>query len=247
MMAGTFVIDSLPESAPRYRESHAIAVVDVFRATTCVVTALAEGHPVYPVGTVEEALAVSGRLRDPLLAGEQGGVKPASFDCDNSPAALACLGGRQPIVLLTSAGTLLLTNCRGAAAIYVASLRNVSATASQLCSHSRVALIGAGTRGEPRPEDQLVCAWMGDRLLASGFEPEDERTLREVESWRGADLAVMRLSPSAEYLINTGREADIAFVLAHVDDIPKVALYNGQQVSLLSSAEFGAIPSAVET
>ena len=88
---------------------------------------------------------------------------------------------------------------------------------------------------------------MGDRLLASGFEPEDERSLREVESWRGADLAVLTLSPSAEYLTSTGRDADIDFVLAHVDDIARVAHYNGQQVSLMGAAEFGAVPAALGT
>ncbi len=194
-MAHSFVIDSLPESAARYRDTHALAVVDVFRATTCIVTALFRGHAVYPVATI----------------------------------------------------TLLLTNCRGASAIYVASLRNLSATAAQLLHHPRVALIGAGTRGKPRPEDQLVCAWIGDKLLAAGYEPESEQTLDEVEGWRGADHRIMGRSPSADYLRTTGREADIDFVLEHVDDIPEVAVYNGQQVSLLSSAGFGAVAAALES
>ncbi|OLB88595.1 MAG: hypothetical protein AUI15_27670 [Actinobacteria bacterium 13_2_20CM_2_66_6] len=246
-MAHSFVIDSLPESAVLYRDTHALAVVDVFRATTCIVTALFRGHAVYPVATIGEAVTVAGGLRDARLAGEQNGIKPPNFDYDNSPWTLAGLEGAHPIVLLTSAGTLLLTNCRGASAIYVASLRNLSATAAQLLHHPRVALIGAGTRGKPRPEDQLVCAWIGDKLLAAGYEPESEQTLDEVEGWRGADHRIMGRSPSADYLRTTGREADIDFVLEHVDDIPEVAVYNGQQVSLLSSAGFGAVAAALES
>jgi phosphosulfolactate phosphohydrolase-like enzyme len=246
-MVRSFAIDSLPESAPRYRETHALAVVDVFRATTCILTALFRGHAVYPVGTMAEAVMLAGRLRDAQLAGEQDGIKPPCFDHDNSPAALSRLEGASPIVLLTSAGTLLLTNCRGASVIYVASLRNLSATAARLCSHNRVALIGAGTRGKPRPEDQLVCAWIGDKLFAAGYEPENESTMCEVETWRGADLEVIRQSPSADYLRNTGREEDIEFVLENVDDIPEVAVYNGQQVSLLSSAGFGDVAAALES
>ena len=39
-----------------------------------IVTALAHGHPIYPVATVEEAAIVAARLHDPLLAGEQAGI-----------------------------------------------------------------------------------------------------------------------------------------------------------------------------
>ena len=66
-MAHSFVIDSLPESAARYRDTHALAVVDVFRATTCIVTALFRGHAVYPVATIGEAVTVAGGLRDAYL------------------------------------------------------------------------------------------------------------------------------------------------------------------------------------
>ncbi len=243
-MKPSFVIDSLPQSAARYRDTHAIVVADVFRATTCILTALARGHRVYPVGTMAEAMMVAGRLADALLAGEQAGTRPACFDYDNSPAALDRVEGANPIVLLTSAGTLLLANCRGASAVYVASLRNLTATAERLAVHERVALIGAGTRGKPRPEDQLVCAWIGDRLLTGGHEPENESSLCEVQEWRGAALDVIRQSPSADYLRRVGRDDDIEFVLTHFDDMREVAVYNGQQVSLLSASGFAHVAAA---
>jgi phosphosulfolactate phosphohydrolase-like enzyme len=144
--------------------------------------------------------------------------------------------GHGPVVLLTSAGTLLLTNCRGASDIFVTCLRNFSATARALAGHRRVALIGAGTRGKPRDEDQMVCAWVGDLLMAAGFQPEDERTAAEVERLRGADPEVLRHGPSADFLRDSGQEHDLDWVLAHVDDIDRVAVYNGQQVNLLPAA-----------
>ena len=235
-MTRSFVIDSLPEGAPQYRSTHAMVAVDVFRATTVIVTALHAGHPVYPVGTLAEALNTAGRLREPLLVGEQAGVKPDGFDFDNSPVALEAAPGLSPVVLLTSAGTLLLTNCRGASAIYVACLRNFSATAHAVAAHRRVALVGAGTRGRPRDEDQLACAWIGVRLLAAGFVPEDERTAAEVERWRGASVAALSDGPSADFLRGSGQEHDLEWVLDHVDDLDSVAVYNGQRVSLLPAA-----------
>jgi 2-phosphosulfolactate phosphatase len=229
----TVVIDTLPESAARYRSTHVIVAVDVFRATTSILTALAAGHRVFPVASVVEALRIAGVLDDPVLAGEQGGLKPGGFDLNNSPAAIDRLADRRPVVLLTSAGTQLLAAAAGAEAVYVACLRNWSATAEHLASHHRrVALIGAGTRGESRPEDQLVCAWIGAQLLAEGFTAENQETIDEMARWARADLAIITRSPSATYLRETRQEEDLYFVMTHLDDVAAIATYDGREVKL---------------
>jgi len=234
MNSRSFVIDATPESVIKYRATHAIVAVDVFRATTVIVTALARGHPIYPVSTVDEAGAVARQLHDPLLAGEQAGIKPDGFDLNNSPAAIELLQNCRPIVLVTSAGTKLLSEARGASSIYVACLRNMIATAAQLIdSHHHVALIGAGTRGQPRPEDQYACARIAEMLQSQGFVPEDDRTVGELKSWRGVDAQTMRASPSADFLRSTYQHADLDFVLSRVDDVDASAVFNGQQVSLM--------------
>lgn len=234
MTGRSFVIDATPEAVSKYRETHAIVAIDVFRATSVIVTALACGHPIYPVSTVDEALVAAGRLNDPLLAGEQAGIKPEGFDLNNSPAAIEELPNCRPIVLVTSAGTKLLSEARGARSIYVACLRNMIATAAQLVGmHRRVALIGAGTRGEPRPEDQYACARIAEMLHSQGYVPEDQRTVAELSEWRGVAVDEMRGSPSVDFLRSTGQLADLEFVLSHVDDIDASAVFNGQQVSLL--------------
>ena len=49
-------------------------VVDIFRATSCMITGLNEGATaIYPVSTVEECLALG--KRGMLTAGERGGIK----------------------------------------------------------------------------------------------------------------------------------------------------------------------------
>jgi 2-phosphosulfolactate phosphatase len=237
----SFVIDALPESAAEYRDDHALVAVDVFRATTVILTALARGHAVHPVATIEDALLKARWLPGPLLAGEQQGIVPAGFEMDNSPASLEGVAGRRSIVLLTSAGTLLLQNCRGADGVYVACLRNLRATAAHLAGQERrVALIGAGTRGKSRPEDQLVCAWIGERLQDHGFEPETESTVRELRRYAGADLtAVVDGSASSDWLRSANKFRDVEFVLTHVDDLPRVAIFDGEQVTLLPDATRG--------
>lgn len=234
MILRSFVIDATPAAVAKYRDTHAVVAVDVFRATTVIVTALARGHPIYPVSTVEEASEVATRLHDPLLAGEQAGVKPAGFDLNNSPAAVEALPNCRPIVLVTSAGTQLLSEARGARSIYVACLRNMIATAAQLIgTHRRVALIGAGTRGEPRPEDQFACARIAELLHSQGYVPEDRRTIAELDEWRGVGVTAMRSSPSVDFLRDSNQLGDVDFVLTHVDDVDASAVFNGQQVSLL--------------
>jgi 2-phosphosulfolactate phosphatase len=233
-MSGTVAIDALPESTTRYRDSHAIVAVDAFRATTTIVTALAAGHRVYPVGSPEEAARVAAGLESPLLAGEVAGDRPPEFEMNNSPCLLDRRADHRPLVLLSSAGTRLLANARGAVATYIACFRNVSSTARFVAGrHERVAIIGAGTRGEPRLEDQIACAWIARRLTGFGYRPENLRTSEEIDRWGEADIAMISQSPSAAYLRSSGQEADIAYVLTHVDDLELVVAMDGAEATLV--------------
>ena len=58
----TVKIDAFPESAFRYLGYDAIVCVDVIRATTTAVTAVAQDRRVFPVASVEDAFTVAGRL-----------------------------------------------------------------------------------------------------------------------------------------------------------------------------------------
>ena len=87
-MPGTVTIDCFPESAVRYRDGHAVVAIDVVRATTTAITAVAMGRRCFVVPTVEAAFALATKLNQPLLVGEQRGVMPEGFDINNSPAAL---------------------------------------------------------------------------------------------------------------------------------------------------------------
>ena len=211
-------IDAFLESVSRY-PGHALAVFDVIRATTTAVTAVDRGHRVHPASTLEEALAVASGLDDPLLVGEVAGEVPDGFDFSNSPAAVAALpDSKRPVVLLSTSGMPILV--AAGPGTYVGSLRNYSALARYIASrHDRVALIGAGTRGEFREEDQIGCAWTAAALIEHGFEPANDETLAIVERWRGVAPEALTVSNSVGYLRRTGQLQDLDFVLAHVDDL----------------------------
>jgi 2-phosphosulfolactate phosphatase len=226
------VIDFLPESAAAHRDDRAIVAVDVIRATTTAVTGVALGRRCFPAATLEEAVPLAAKLEQPLLVGEVGGNMPYGFDLTNSPAQLAQLTDvARPMILLSTSGTLLIGTSRGAEAIYVACLRNVRAQAAHLVSrHERVALIGAGARGEFREEDQLCCAWIGDLLVEAGYEPADARTTEVIERWRGAEANAIEVSNSVKYLADTGQLADLDFVLSHVNDLDAVFVVDGEEI-----------------
>lgn len=223
-MKGVVAIDCFPESAERYRERYAIVVVDVIRATTVAATAVSMGRRVFPARTADDASIVAASLKEPLLVGELGGNMPYGFDLTNSPAQIAVRTDVQrPMVLVSSSGTQLLMNAAGGAAVYVGCLRNVSALARHLAaSHERVAVLGAGTRGQFRREDQIGCAWVAEKLVAAGYFAETPRTSELIARWRGADLQVIRGGRSAAYLCRSGQQEDLEFVLSHVDDLDVV-------------------------
>lgn len=231
-MSKTLLIDCFPESANRYRKTHAIVVIDVIRATTTATTSVRYGRKVFPVQNTDEAFILADKMPDALLVGELGGNVPYGFHTTNSPLQMAALelipcgpfsDTRRPVILLSSSGTQLLLNAAGAEAVYLACFRNFTAVAQHLVRHhGRVALLGAGTRGQFRREDQMCCAWIGEKLVEAGYTPEDQNTLDTVMRWRGVHVDNVREGRSAEYLKRTGQVPDLEFVLNHIDDLGTV-------------------------
>jgi 2-phosphosulfolactate phosphatase len=155
------------ETLKKQKLSEAVCVVfDVLRATSSMVTALANGaKAIVPVAEISEAVAL--RRRDPkiLLAGERNGVRiPASlsggidFDLGNSPREFvgAKVRGRT-IAMTTTNGTRALRACAGARLVLVCSFLNLKATATFITHRkaSRLILICSGTFEQTAYEDIL--------------------------------------------------------------------------------------------
>lgn len=236
-MSRTFVIDCFPESACKYAAGYAIVAIDVIRATTMAVSAASTGRRCLPVDTLAEAFTLKGRLENALLAGELGGDMPDGFEMNNSPAELALRQDiDRPLIMLSSSGTRLMVEARQCEAAFVACFRNALATARHLASaHERIAIIGAGSRGEFREEDQMCCAWIGDWLWSAGYAPETGAAAAVVKRWRGMPAEACARGKSAAYLIRSGQSADLEFVLTHVNDLH--AAYSIGQSEILPSLE----------
>jgi phosphosulfolactate phosphohydrolase-like enzyme len=131
----------------------------------------------------------------------------------------------RPFVLVSSSVEVL-EKAAGAPAVYVACLRNLSATVDALAeSHDQVAIVAAGHGTDTRCEDQLAASWMARQLVAMGYEPASHQTVREMQRWAYADLSVVALGRGAEHWRRQGREEDVDFVLRRVDDLDLVCSY----------------------
>jgi 2-phosphosulfolactate phosphatase len=230
----TLTIRPFAGSLPDGAVDAVIVGVDVIRATTTAVTAVASGRRCVLAATLEEALERQARLAPALLAGELGGNMPFGFDLQNSPTAVLAHGSRElPVVLLSTSGTGMLlaaaarhpAESNGAAPAanalsLVACLRNWDAQARELVAMrpDNIVLLGAESRGEFREEDQLCCAWIGAALLDSGYRT-DPASRRLVERWRDQPVERIAEGKSATYLRESGQVDDLDFIFGHVSDL----------------------------
>ncbi len=210
----------------------AIVGMDVIRATTTAVTAVAAGRRCFPVASLEEAVPLAARLDDPLLVGELGGNKPYGFHLQNSPVEMVRNHDhKRPVILLSTSGTAMICEAARRARTYAACLRNVSAQARRLIdAHDRVMLLAGESRGELREEDRLCAAWIGRRLLEAGFTARDSLVEELVAQWGDAPADSIMGGHSAQYLSATGQQHDLDFILEHVDDLDVVYELRGGEL-----------------
>lgn len=237
-MARTVNVYSLPRHFdPEELRGGIAVVIDVLRASTTIVTALANGaRRVIPCGDVETAKRIAAGLSagDVLRGGERGGVRIAGFDLDNSPAAY--ISGRvagKTIIFTTTNGTAALLRSTAADRLLIGSLNNRRAVVEELARDDRsVHLVCAGTEGSITAEDLLAAG-----AIASGLEADigstssrDDMSLVAKELWTAASStsgglqSALRQSRGGRNLIKLGFDADIDWAVT-VDSIPLLAEY----------------------
>ncbi len=162
----------LPDlTTPEALAGGTVVVIDVLRASTVIVHALAAGAcEVIPCLEIEDAPQVAARLPQgqAILGGERGGLPIAGFDLGNSPGEYTAerVSGKT-VVFTTTNGTRAMQQCRQAKRVLIGALVNASAVVAALSADDHVHLLCAGTRGEITREDVLVAGLLADRLLTT--------------------------------------------------------------------------------
>lgn len=169
----------------------AVVVIDVLRATTTIVHALAAGaRAVMPCLEVDEAQRLAARFSpgEAVLGGERQGLRIEGFDLGNSPQEYTpqAVGGRT-VVFTTTNGTRALMACRQARRVLIGAFVNCRAVAAALAHEPAVHLVCAGTRGQITREDVLLAGALAQRLTAGGgascWELNDPARLA-LDAWR---------------------------------------------------------------
>lgn len=147
-------------------------VIDVLRATTTVVHALAsEAAWVIPTLTVEQAHQVAAEwpTGSCVRGGERDGVLIPGFELDNNPLAYTPETVRgKTVVFTTTNGTAALLHAAQAERVLLGSFVNLQAVVRALVLDDRpVHLVCAGTQGQISAEDVLCAGAIVDRLAAA--------------------------------------------------------------------------------
>jgi 2-phosphosulfolactate phosphatase len=194
-----------------------VVVVDIFRATSTMVAALAHGvTEILPFADLESCRAMQGQGY--LIAGERDGLTAPGFELGNSPVAY--LEGNyagKKLAMTTTNGTLALDKSKGASEILIGAFPNLKATASYIQSRNLDVLIHcAGWKGRFNLEDSLYAGALVQALGESHSNREDGAlAMGSLFAQLGNNLATYLAQAShAKRLQNHGIEADIDFCLS---------------------------------
>lgn len=193
-------------------------VIDVIRATSSIVEALAAGaRAVYPTHSTEDAIRLANSLgRDQaLLCGERKGLRIDGFDLGNSPYEFTPERvADASLVMSTTNGTRAFVAAEDADRVLAASLLNLGAVAASVDRDDRICFVCAGKEDRFSLDDAL-CAGLIleavlDRREAGNLELDDaSRAILAIARTHEADAEVLRSTAAGQALVDVGLEADL--------------------------------------
>ncbi len=198
-------------------EGRVAVVIDVIRATTTMVEALANGaRAIFPTVSTEDAVKLASSLGrgDTLLCGERKGLKVEGFDLGNSPAEYgpAVVKGKQ-LVMTTTNGTRALKAVEDAERTLIAAFLNLAAVTDALRAEPDLVVLCAGREDRFSLEDAL-CAGHLVRRLGEGHEGElvlndGARVVLELVSVYPVDADFLRSTAAGTALSEVGLSEDL--------------------------------------
>jgi 2-phosphosulfolactate phosphatase len=216
-------------------------MIDVLRASTTIVEALAAGaRTIFPVASVEEATRLANTLGrgEVLLCGERRCLPIEGFDLGNSPTEFTAerVGGKT-LVMTTTNGTAAIVAAQPADRVLVGAFTNLSAVVADLAqSGGEPVLICCGREGRFALED-AVCAGRLIRALEAR-EPQVDWVLNDgaraavALSHAEKDLrALFAHSAAGVQIVEAGLEPDLDFC-AGVDVRDAVPVLHDRQITL---------------
>jgi 2-phosphosulfolactate phosphatase len=211
-------------------------VVDVLRATSTIVQALASGYErVLSCAEVEDARALRESEGEGVLAGERLCVKIPGFDYGNSPREFLSANGDTLILSTTNGTRALVTAASRCDRVFAASLLNLDAVVHAAVETGEdVAIFCAGVKGEFAMDDAYCAGRLVERLAGESSDAA-AAAVRLARSFPDSE-AGLRASQSARNLEGAGLDEDIRWCAREsvLDAVPRFTRMHG------TAAEFGS-------
>lgn len=227
-------------------EGRVAVVIDVIRATTTMVEALANGaRAIIPTASTEEAVKLASSLgrKETLLCGERKGMKVQGFDLGNSPSEFApnVVGGKQ-LVMSTTNGTRAFLAAEDSHRVLAASFLNLSAVVKAVREEVDLLFICAGKEDRFSLDDALCAGYLIERLEQlepAGFTLNDAaRMVRGLASLHEVDAGFLASTAAGRALVEVGLERDLE-VCASLDRYSLVPEMRDRTIGLAGSRERG--------
>jgi 2-phosphosulfolactate phosphatase len=225
------------EIEPEKLSDATVVVVDVFLATTTLLTALENGaRNVYPVASLEEAEEVCGELDSSRLlrGGEQDAEKIEGYGLGPYPEEYAPeVVADTDVVFVTTNGTRAISSAAPAERLLLGCLRNAPAVARYLKASrtESVYVVCAGSAGRFVTEDFLGASTILSHLNKDGYL-DDWRlndaawvALDFAERYGGKELKVLENSRAGRWFFENDMVEEFEFVgdVGACDLVPEVA------------------------
>ncbi|SRR5258708_1734361 len=193
-----------------------VVVVDILRATSCMVTAFANGvESITPFANLNDCRAM--KTKGFITSGERDGKKVSGFDKGNSPFEYIGpdIKGKK-IAFTTTNGTQAIEKAKGAKKIVIGSFLNLSSVVKYLLfGENSVLIICAGWKGKVNLEDTLFAGAIMEKLK-NHIEPDCDAPLAAQHLYnlaKGDMLKFLANSSHVRRLKELNIKKDIAYCL----------------------------------
>ncbi|HNP95250.1 MAG TPA: 2-phosphosulfolactate phosphatase [Cyclobacteriaceae bacterium] len=208
-----------------------VVVVDILRATSCMVTAFAHGvESIVPIADADECMKM--KYKGFVVSGERNGQKIEGFDKGNSPFEYMedAIKGLK-IAFTTTNGTQAIEKSKGARQILIGSFLNLSAiTKYLLMSDHNILIVCAGWKGKVNLEDSLFAGALVDKLRKH-IEPDCDAPIVAQELYLSAKNDMMKFLSTSSHVkrlnkLNIHKDIEFCLTPDQYDVIP--ALKRGE-------------------
>jgi len=217
-----------------------VVVIDVVRATTTIIEALANGaRGIYPTHSMEDAVRLAASLgrEDTLLCGERKGRKVEGFDLGNSPREFTreAVNAKKLVMSTTNGSRALIVGQEGRRSLPCA-FTNLNAVARAVAADDYLVIVCAGQDDSFSLDDALCAGHLIERVVADA-DAEDAheyndaaRAARALASARKPTRRFLGLSAGGAALIEIGLGDDLE-ICADVDRHDIVVLMRDQAIT----------------